>query len=190
MTAARGPGQRAGLSRQAVLSAARDLVVEQGVEALSMRAVARRLEVAPNALYSHVVSRTALVDELLDDLLAGVTVPAADARRPVDALARLLTSTYRVLTAAPDLVPLYLARQGARGPNAVRLGAVMDQLLTAAGVRPSDVTQARRVLIVHVIGAAAFASAPPADGARVLSAAQSRRAFGRSLRWLLAGITG
>lgn len=190
MAAARGPGQRAGLSREAVLAAARELVVEHGVQALTMRAVARRLEVAPNALYSHVVSRTALVDELLDDLLAGVAVPAADARSPVDALARLLTSTYRVLTGAPDLVPLYLARQGARGPNAVRLGAVMDELLTAAGVRPTDIAEARRALIVHAIGSAAFASAATTDAVRALSATQSRRAFGRSLRWLLAGITG
>lgn len=185
MTSTRGPGQRAGLSAEAVLAAARELLAEGGVDALTMRALARRLDVAPNALYSHVESRTALLDALLDDLLAGVAPPRAT--QPGDALAQLMTSTYEVLTASPDLVPLYLARQGARGPNAVRLGAVMDDLLAAAGVRPADVPEARRALIVHAIGSAAFTSAP-AD--RALSSAQSRRAFGRSLRWLLAGITG
>ena len=67
--------------------------------------------------------------------------------------------TYVTLTEQPDLVPFYLARQGARGPNAVRLGEVLDVLLARAGVRGSSVPEARRVLIVHTIGFAAFATA-------------------------------
>lgn len=157
---------------------------------MTMRALAKRLDVAPNALYSHVANKTALLDELLDDLLACIPAPDPDAHDPVAALTDLMTSTYAVLTAHPDLVPLYLARQGARGPHAVRLGQVMDALLTRAGVDLADVVQARRVLIVHAIGSAAFATNALADPdtVRPLSVEDSRQTFARSLRWLVAGI--
>jgi TetR/AcrR family transcriptional regulator, tetracycline repressor protein len=163
-TRPRGPGQRAGLDRDAVFSAARELLAEGGSSAVTIRAVARKLQVAPNALYSYVPSRTALLDRLLDELLANVAAPPADSEDPLAAVHALMSSTYDVLTAAPDLVPLYLTRQGARGPNAVRLGQTMDRLLERAGVASNAVAEARRMLIVHTIGAAAFATAPRHGG--------------------------
>lgn len=154
--------------------------------ALSMRALARRLQVAPNALYSHVADKTELIDALLDDVLAAVHSPDPAAADPVRGLAAMMTSTYDVLTAHAGLVPVFLARQGARGPNAVRLGEVMDALLARAGVEPEAAAEARRVLIVHAIGSAAFATAAPES---VIPAGESHGNFTRSLRWLLAGIT-
>ena len=181
----RGPGQRAGLTRAAVLDTAHALLAEEGLEALSMRALARRLGVAPNALYSHVPGKTELVDALLDDRLSLVEEPAADAPDPIEALAALMTSTYEVLLTRPDLVPLYLSRQGSRGPNAVRLGVTMDALLARLGLAVDAVPSARRALILHAIGGAAFAGA---DGP--VPAETARADFARSLRWLLTGIAG
>lgn len=175
----RGPGQRAGLTRDAVLAAARALVAETGAGGLTMRALARRLDVAPNALYSHVADKTDLLDQLLDDLLGAVERPSGG--DPAAGVARLMTSTYETLVGHPHLVPLYLARQGARGPNAVRLGEVLDGLLAAAGV--PDVPEARRVLIIHAIGFAAF------DAGDVLPAGATAGSFTQSLRWLLDGMT-
>lgn len=192
----RRPGQRAGLDHGAVLTAARELLAQRGGHAVTIRALARQLDVAPNALYSHVASRTALLDELLDELLAEVRAPAVDVTDPLAGLHALMTSTYDVLTAAPDLVPLYLARQGARGPHAVRLGAITDGLLARAGVAPQAVPTARRVLIVHTIGSAAFATGTaPArspgtagEGHRPIPEPESRENFKVSLDWLLDGI--
>lgn len=157
-----------------------------------MRALARRLDVAPNALYSYVPSKTALLDDLLDDLLALVEPAGPEVEDPLAALTTLLTSTYQVLTGHPDLVPLYLARQGARGPRAVRLGELMDVRLGALGVRGTAVGQARRALIVHAIGFAAFASSAPStpDADRPVPSAEAAEDFRRSLQWLLAGIVG
>jgi AcrR family transcriptional regulator len=169
-----------------------DLLVEKGAEAMTMRALARRLGVAPNTLYSYVESRTALLDEVLDELLAAVAAPDPDTPDPVDGLVDLISSSYGVLTAHPDLVPVYLARQGARGPHALRLGHLVDALLLRAGVNAADVAEARRVLIVHAIGSAAFATSAPVEpgAARLVPADDSRRTFSRSLSWLLTGLTG
>lgn len=105
-----------------------------------------------------------------------------------------MTATYDVLTAAPDLVLLYLARQGARGPHAVRLGQITDGLLARVGVDQEQVPTARRVLIVHAVGSAAFATGGPTSGldgapaaARPISEDQAWDSFQVSLRWLLAG---
>ncbi len=183
----RGPGQRAGLTRATVLAAARALLAEGGLEALSMRALARRLDVAPNALYSHVESKPQLLDDLLDDLLATVEMPEPDVPDPLAGVTALMTSAYEALVAHPDLTALALARQGSRGPHAVRLGVVTDALLARAGVPAAAVPTARRVLIVHTIGFAAFAAG--AGTTPVLTAGEMRRSFDRGLGWLLDGMT-
>jgi AcrR family transcriptional regulator len=189
MMHARMPGQRAGLDRARVLAAARELLTERGLEALTMRALAERLGVRPNALYSHVASKTALVDDILDDVLAEVRAPAPDVEDPREGLHALMASTYDVLLAHPQLVSAYLARRGARGPNAQRLGEVMLGLLDRIGLRGARALEARRVLIVYAIGFAAFATHPPFEpGGGEHPPAEMVANFDRGLRWLLAGI--
>lgn len=172
-----------------MLAAAREQLGEGGIESLTMRAVAQRLDVAPNALYSHVASKTALVDDLLDDVLGAVEEPSAGTL-PGTGLQELMASTYRVLLAHPALVPLYLARQGARGPSAQRLGETMSRLFADAGLDEAPAREALRVLIVYTIGFAAFATRPPVEtrGDGPLAAQDLQGNFISGLRWLLAGI--
>jgi TetR/AcrR family tetracycline transcriptional repressor len=178
------------MTRAAVLASARDMLAESGLDGLTMRALARRLNVAPNALYSHVADKTDLLDGVLDDLLAAVPESAPDIGDPSAQLVELLSSTFEVLTQHPRLVPLYLTRGGAQGPHALRLGRAMDTMLSRAGVHATEVADARRVLIIHTIGSAAFTVSSPAEaGGRRLSGQDARRLFDRSLRSLLAGIT-
>jgi TetR/AcrR family transcriptional regulator, tetracycline repressor protein len=94
-----------------------------------------------------------------------------------------MTSSYEVLLARADLLPLYLARQGSRGPNAMRLGVATDVLLARLDLPAEAIPSARRALIVHAIGCAAFAGG---DGP--VPAEMARADFTRSLRWLLDGI--
>jgi TetR/AcrR family transcriptional regulator, tetracycline repressor protein len=186
----RAPGQRAGLTRARVLEAARELLAERGLEAVSMRGLAARLEVTPNALYSHVANKTALIDDVLDDVLAEVRAPDPETAEPAAGLHALMSSTYEVLLAHPDLVPLYLARRGARGPEAQQLGAVMLALLARVEITGARAREALRVLIVYTIGFAAFAVRPPLEiGPAVGPPGEELAAnFERGLRWLLAGI--
>jgi len=186
---ARKPGQRTGLTRGAVLAAARDVLTDGGYDGLSMRAVARRLDVAPNALYSYVIGKQALIDLLLDDVLAGVDERAA-VGDPTAALHALMTGTYDILLEHADLLPAFIARQGARGPHAQRLGDSVHAQLHAAGVRGRCAEQAQHILIIHTIGFAAFASHPNIgiDGQPGRSASQMRSDFTTSLKWLINGL--
>lgn len=156
-----------------------------------MRAVAGRLGVSPNALYSHVASKTELVDDVLDDVLAEVRAPDPQKADPQAGLHRLLTSTHEVLLAQPDLVPLYLARQGARGSNAQRLGDIMLILLERAGVTGPRAREALYVLVVYTIGFAAFGTRGPLVVSDEIEAPSQELVanFDNGLRWLLAGIS-
>ena len=185
--ARRSPGQRAGLTREAVLAGARAALAEDGVDALSMRRLARRLGVAPNALYSHVAGRDDLVDALLDDALGEVRAPdpePGDWRRGIEAMMR---RTYEVLVAHPDLVPLYVARRGARGPNAVALGEQMLAMLARGGIEGDKAGEAMRALIIHTIGFAAFGAQEPLRESTLTPHAVAQH-HAQSLGWLLDGI--
>jgi AcrR family transcriptional regulator len=173
-----------------VLAAAQELLAQRGLDGLTMRALAQRLGVSPNALYSHVESKTALIDAILDDVLAQVRAPDPDVGDPSAGLEAIMASTYDVLLAHPDLISLYLARHGARGPNAQRLGEIMLALLARAGVSGPRAIEARYVLIVYAIGFAAFALHPPfePDDEGEPPAAEVLENFTSGLRWLLAGI--
>jgi TetR/AcrR family tetracycline transcriptional repressor len=185
--ARRSPGQRAGLTREAVLAGGRAALAEDGVDGLSMRRLARRLGVAPNALYSHVAGRDDLVDALLDDTLGEVRSPdpnRGDWRRGIETMMR---RTYDVLLAHPDLVPLYVARRGARGPSAIALGEQMLAMLARGGIEGDAARQAMRALIIHTIGFAAFGVQEPLRESGLTPQAVEQH-FARSLRWLLDGI--
>jgi TetR/AcrR family tetracycline transcriptional repressor len=180
----RTPGQRAGLTRDAVLAAAHAVFAERGTAGLSMRTVAAELGVAPNALYSHVADKTALVDALLDDRLGALTPPPPDAE-PLAGLREVMLATFDLLGRNADLVPLYLARQGARGENARALGAAMTVLLARGGVTGDDAGRVVRALIVHTLGYAALAVAEaPLDPPRL------RAELEVTLDWLLTGAVG
>ncbi len=186
----RNLGQRAGLTRNRVIMAAYELLTERGLEALTMRSLAQRLDVTPNALYTHVPSKTALIDGVLDNVLTQVEAPTPDIGDPIIGLHDLMSSTYRVLLAHSDLVPLYLARQGARGANAQHLGEIMLRLLSKAGVSGAQAREALRVLIVYTIGFAAFTSHSPiatTDSPQPREK-ELRSNFDSGLRWLLKGI--
>jgi TetR/AcrR family transcriptional regulator, tetracycline repressor protein len=211
--ARRGAGQRAGLSRGPVLEAARRIADEEGVDRLTMRRLAAELGVMPNALYTYFPHKEALLDALLDDLLAGVEAgdPAEGDWR--DGLAQVMDSTRRLLLAHPQLASAFIARPGL-GPNAVRLGEISLELLGRGGLEGQRAVEALRVLLVYSLGFAAF-QAPRLRGdaggrsvraetafaglaeeefprmrglARELAGPASGRQFHTGLRWLLDGI--
>ena len=75
------PGSRQGrppkVSRQEIVDAAVALADEHGLDAVTIRAVAARLGVAPMTLYGHVAG----ADELVD-LVVGATIAGAVAKQP------------------------------------------------------------------------------------------------------------
>jgi AcrR family transcriptional regulator len=208
----RDPGQRAGLDVEAVLEEARTLSQREGIEQLTMRRLAERLGVAPNSLYSHFADKSALLEALMDSLLADVEVPVVDRADWREALLELMRSTRHFLLANADLIPQFLSRPR-RGPNAIRLGEATLTLLAQAGLEGVEAVDALRILLVYTFGFAAQEAPRLADpdpeqrrlrneaafgGARdhphmralatPLSEHPGDDTFERGLHWLLDGI--
>lgn len=70
--------RRTRLTRERVLRAATALADRGGLEALTMRALADDLGVAPMALYRHVANKEDLVDGLVDLVYREIELPTAD----------------------------------------------------------------------------------------------------------------
>ncbi|MFJ6211877.1 TetR/AcrR family transcriptional regulator [Streptomyces sp. NPDC092296] len=65
---------RPGLTTGAVVSAGRRVIERDGLDGLTMRAVATELSTAPTSLYRHVADREALLLAILEQIAAGLPV--------------------------------------------------------------------------------------------------------------------
>ncbi|MBP2055346.1 AcrR family transcriptional regulator [Streptomyces griseochromogenes] len=121
---------------------------EQGLDALTMRAVAERMKLRHTSLYRHVPSREALLVELVDHMLGEISLPAPgpDWRAATEAGAR---EYRRVLLAHRALVPLLTLGQ-LLGPNALRAREHGLGLLTEAGW-PADSTVRIYLTVTHYV---------------------------------------
>ncbi|MET7876097.1 TetR/AcrR family transcriptional regulator C-terminal domain-containing protein [Micromonospora profundi] len=71
--------RRTPLSRDRILRAAVALADEAGIESLSMRNLAKDLQVVPMALYKHVANKDELLDGMIDVVVAEIDPPTVGA---------------------------------------------------------------------------------------------------------------
>jgi TetR/AcrR family tetracycline transcriptional repressor len=158
------------LSRERILREALALVDEEGLAAVSMRKLARRLGVDPMSLYNHVDGKDALLDGIAEVLLAAIPAPApgTDLRATMSALAHGFRAA---MLGHPRAAPLVLTRQLASLTALAPVEAVLGPLL-AAGHPPDRAVHGLRAVLAFLIGtlmreveaAPTFSGADP-DGA-------------------------
>jgi AcrR family transcriptional regulator len=142
--------------RRQILLAALAIADEQGLEAVSMRSVANRVGVSAMALYPHVGSKEALLDGLVDVLLAELLpalahLPSEDPWTRLTALAHALRALAK---RHPSAFALLLARPSVT-PDAVRATDAVYQALLDLGVPEAEVPRIERLLSTFVLGFAA-----------------------------------
>src|SRR4028118_1397779 len=128
-------GPRRALTDDEILDAALALLDEGGPDAASVRGIAARVGVAPNAVYTYFPDKAAVVKGIVERLLAGVDQDVfADRERPwrerVEALALELRAH---LSAHPGAVPLMIGGP-MDGPHVLALTERLLQPLGAAGL--------------------------------------------------------
>jgi AcrR family transcriptional regulator len=138
------------LKRDRVLEAALVVAEREGLERLSMRLVARELGVSPMALYRHVTNKDALLDGLVERLLAELQLP--DESLPWDERLRKLAGELRALAQRrPELFGLLLRRR-AVGPDATLARTVALCALRDAGLDRKAAERMERLLSTVVMG--------------------------------------
>ena len=124
-------GRGVGLSRERVLEAAVALVDRDGLDALTMRALAVDLSVEAMSLYRYVTSKEDLLDGIHERILAEVAVPQLDGHWR-EALRELAQAFRRVLEAHPNAL-LVFATRPAMAPSSLELVERVLRLLVQAG---------------------------------------------------------
>lgn len=138
------------VSRADVIHAACEIADESGLAAVTMSAVASRLNATAMALYKHVDSKEHLLDLLIAEVLS--EVPSGEDLPPgwpqVDALARGLRS---VAERHPGVFPLLLQRP-AVAPESLTLRARVRDALRGSGVPANALDRGERLVSTIALG--------------------------------------
>jgi len=158
---------RARTSDPAIIAAARDLLEEGGLEAVSMAAIAERVGVRAPSLYKHFGDRRGLLGAVLTDvaLELGRTLVAAVELSGPDACARLdaLAVAYRSFALARPRAAAFLfagvAPGAVLGPEANAAASRPVLQAAEAIVGPGSALAAARVLTAFAYGFTSMESA-------------------------------
>ena len=142
---------RGSLSREEIIKEALALLDEHGPGALSMRRLADRLGVAPNTLYTYVRGKADLIDGLIDQVYAGLTLKPDPSGDWAQQLATLSQAIRAHLLAHPAVVPFALQRPGI-GPHGLRLGEAIYNILRPAGFSDQAVVGTVYALLTYILG--------------------------------------
>jgi TetR/AcrR family tetracycline transcriptional repressor len=151
------PGPRRTLTEDDILDAALSLLDEGGPAAASVRGIAARVGVAPNAIYTYFPDKAAVVRGVVERLLGSVDHGTfADRSRPWRQRVEQIAVELRTrLAAHPGAVSLVIGGP-MDGPNALAVNEALLELLADAGLNPAEAAQALYLLIVYVFGSIAL----------------------------------
>lgn len=136
-----------------ILSAAIDLVDEEGPDALSMRSLAQRLESGTATLYRHFANRSELLALMVDRLLGEVELDADTVRAMPwqQACASFVQSMFDALGRHGNAAPL-LSEHVPTGPNALAHRELILSILLDNGFPPMSAAHAYATLARYVLG--------------------------------------
>lgn len=178
-------------SRHAIVTAARSILETDGLEAVSMQAVADRVGVRAPSLYKHVADRSALIRAVTDavaaDLAAALRVPrpSGDPRDDLRSIARRYRTFVRANPAGYGLLFRPLGRDEL--PDDATLAALGEPIIAAIEhvTGEGGGLEAARTFVAWAHG---FTSLEGAGGFRL--GGDLDAAYERGIELILAGISG
>jgi AcrR family transcriptional regulator len=201
---ARGRPSNPLLTVEGITAAAVRLLEERGQDGLTMAALARRLDVAPSALYNHVADKQDVLRAVQDHVNAGIDCSAFGSSPWDEALAAWARSYRDAYARHPALVPVMAVTPVRSAPHTVAMYEGVCAGLLAAGWPAHLVTDVVVAVESFVLGSALDTQAPedifdPGDlagAAPAFTAANRARpggdtalgAFDLGLTALLAGL--
>jgi len=139
------------LNRQRVVAEALALIAQEGVAALTMRALAARLGVVPGALYRHVRSKEQLQDLVVDSVLAEVDCEINHALPWTEQIIALAHRLHDVLEDHPGVAGMLKTRDPL-GPHSLVLAEAVLLPLHNAGFSHRDIGLAYFLIVGYTVG--------------------------------------
>jgi AcrR family transcriptional regulator len=162
--------RRPQLTRERVVAEALAVIAQDGVQALTMRALAARLGVVPGALYHHVRNKDQLQDLLLDGVLAELDCHL-DPSQPWTEQLTLLAQRLRAVLEAHPGVAAILKTRDPLGPHSLALAEAFLSPLQAAGFGDREAGLAFYLLVDYTVGFAVGGPPTSVNEQRVRDAA-------------------
>lgn len=152
---------RAPLSRERVLTCAVAIADAGGLESLTMRSLAKELDVRPMSLYHYFATKDEILDGIVDLVFGEIELPAADGDWRTE-VGRRATSARSVLRRHSWAIALMESRT-TPGPATLRHHEAMLDTLRSAGLSLPMTGHAYALLDSFVYGFAIQESALPFD---------------------------
>ena len=149
-----------GLTRERLVDAAMELVNDEGLEGLSMRALADKLEVKAASLYWHVRDRRELLELLAESILEGVTRSRQRATWRENVL-RVSDALGERVAAQKDASRILL-----EVPEALERSDTFGDLkahLQGAGLQPNEASDVALMAMTYVVNGRTPASTPAVE---------------------------
>jgi AcrR family transcriptional regulator len=148
------------LRREQIVRTALALVDREGLKALSMRRLGAELGVDPMAVYYHVPNKQALLDAIVEAVMAGIDLSVD---HPEDSPEqRILTAAqaYRdAMLAHANALPILLGH-GPSTPAAMRPVELLIGILRDAGLPPAQAFAGMQIIAAAVRGSVGMGPAP------------------------------
>lgn len=153
---ARPRKERSALTREQIVTQALELLDSEGIEALSMRKLAARLDAGTTSLYWHVANREELIVLVLDTIYGELDLPDVDDPTPWREATRRLAHSMRATTLRHRWVVSVLDHVVAAipGPNLTNLTERMLRVFEAAGFELREAERALNTVSAYVTGIA------------------------------------
>src|SRR6516165_181138 len=178
--------RREPISRDAIVTAAVELLDREGLPALSMRRLAEELGTGAASLYWHVGSKDGLLDLVFDHVIGEGKVPDPDPERWQEQIKEVARAQRAASLRHPWLVRASIGRIP-MGPNALHYSERILVILRAGGLPPRLAVQGYLLLIATINGftldetGVEDGGAPDRDPARLQEAADMARDYITSL---------
>ena len=140
----------AGMSKERVLRAAVALADREGLEALTMRRLARELGAGTMTLYHYVADKDDLLDGMVDVVFSEIDLPGTDAGWRT-AMRERAASVREALARHPWATGLMELRM-THGPTSLRHHEAVLECLRGAGFSIQDATHAYWILDSYIYG--------------------------------------
>jgi AcrR family transcriptional regulator len=162
--------RRPQLTRERVVAEALAVIAQDGVQALTMRALAARLGVVPGALYHHVGNKEQLQDLVLDGVLAEVDCRVDPSLAWTERIKLLAHRLRAVLEDHPGVAAILKTRDPL-GPHSLALAEAFLAPLQAAGFGDREAGLAFFLLVDYTVGFAVSSPTTSVNEQRVRDAA-------------------
>jgi AcrR family transcriptional regulator len=140
------------LKREQIVAAALALVDREGLKALSMRRLGAELGVDPMAVYYHIPNKEALLDAIVEAVMASIDLSVHHPEEPPVERILCAARAYRdAMLAHANALPIVLSR-GPATAAALRPVDLLTGILRAAGLPPAEAFAGMNVIAAAVRG--------------------------------------